>query len=398
VWGDCQGSGRKPYETEVDLAEPAFRCSCPSRKFPCKHALGLLLLAVEQPAAVPAGEPPERVTAWLEGRAGRVEQAAARRERSAAGPVDPAAAQQRAARRAERTAAGMVELRRWLEDVVRQGVASLQQQSYGFFDRVAARMVDAQAPGAATRVRRLAGLVYGGGDAWAGRVLEELGLLYLLVEAHDRLGELPGDAQADVRSQLGWPVATDDVLAGPQLAGAWTVVARAIEEQERLRVQRTWLRGEDGRPGLVLDFAPPGGTLDATLTPGFVVHADVAYYPSAAPLRALVAAKHGEEPAIAPVGEATVSEALGARAAALARNPWLDRWPVCLAAAIPARRPDGGWEARTGDEAAPLVVDDEAGWRLLALSGGEPVGVYGEWARGRLRPLAVHAEGRSVAL
>jgi hypothetical protein len=87
----------------------------------------------------------------------RVEQAVARRERSAAGPVDPAAAQQRAARRAERTAAGMVELRRWLEDVVRQGVASLQQQSYGFFDRVAARMVDAQAPGAATRVRRLAG-------------------------------------------------------------------------------------------------------------------------------------------------------------------------------------------------------------------------------------------------
>ncbi|CAA9471384.1 MAG: FIG01127675: hypothetical protein, partial [uncultured Solirubrobacteraceae bacterium] len=86
VWGDCQGSGKKPYETEVDLAEPAFRCSCPSRKFPCKHALGLLLLAVEQPAAVPAGEPPERVTEWLEGRAGRVEQAAARRERSAAGP------------------------------------------------------------------------------------------------------------------------------------------------------------------------------------------------------------------------------------------------------------------------------------------------------------------------
>jgi hypothetical protein len=34
VWGLCQGSGRKPYQTQVDLSEPAFNCSCPSRKSP----------------------------------------------------------------------------------------------------------------------------------------------------------------------------------------------------------------------------------------------------------------------------------------------------------------------------------------------------------------------------
>ncbi|OMI32995.1 hypothetical protein SPAR_43686, partial [Streptomyces sparsogenes DSM 40356] len=44
VWGLCAGSGGKPYQTVVDLDGPAYRCSCPSRKFPCKHALGLLLL------------------------------------------------------------------------------------------------------------------------------------------------------------------------------------------------------------------------------------------------------------------------------------------------------------------------------------------------------------------
>nr|WP_279163542.1 SWIM zinc finger family protein [Rhodococcus erythropolis] len=27
----------------VDLRGPAYKCSCPSRKFPCKHALGLLV-------------------------------------------------------------------------------------------------------------------------------------------------------------------------------------------------------------------------------------------------------------------------------------------------------------------------------------------------------------------
>src|SRR5215510_15091995 len=52
VWGECQGSGQKPYQTAIDLNEPAFKCSCPSRKFPCKHGLGLFLLIANQPATV----------------------------------------------------------------------------------------------------------------------------------------------------------------------------------------------------------------------------------------------------------------------------------------------------------------------------------------------------------
>src|SRR4051812_14609217 len=61
AWGECQGSGSKPYQTKIDLSEPAFSCSCPSRKFPCKHGLGLFLLLVQQPAAFAGGPPP----AWV---------------------------------------------------------------------------------------------------------------------------------------------------------------------------------------------------------------------------------------------------------------------------------------------------------------------------------------------
>src|SRR5262245_66244673 len=52
VWGKCQGSGRTPYQVSVDLTGPAFRCSCPSRKFPCKHGLALLLLWVDGSGSV----------------------------------------------------------------------------------------------------------------------------------------------------------------------------------------------------------------------------------------------------------------------------------------------------------------------------------------------------------
>ncbi len=44
-WADCAGSGKNPYHTSIDLTNadtPTCRCSCPSRQFPCKHAVGLL--------------------------------------------------------------------------------------------------------------------------------------------------------------------------------------------------------------------------------------------------------------------------------------------------------------------------------------------------------------------
>ena len=43
--GECKGSGKNPYVTSadyIDPAKPVFRCSCPSRQFPCKHSLGLM--------------------------------------------------------------------------------------------------------------------------------------------------------------------------------------------------------------------------------------------------------------------------------------------------------------------------------------------------------------------
>src|SRR5438552_1455400 len=76
AWGECQGSGKDPYRTQIDLSEPAFRCTCPSRKFPCKHGLGLFLLLANQPGEFAQATPPAWVTEWLANRAKRAEQAA----------------------------------------------------------------------------------------------------------------------------------------------------------------------------------------------------------------------------------------------------------------------------------------------------------------------------------
>src|SRR5262245_41169762 len=107
VWGECQGSGQKPYQTAIDLNEPAFKCSCPSRKFPCKHSLGLFLLAVQAPDSFGAEEPPEWIQTWLEGRTQRQQK---QTQPQTTGRVADTAAQARgAAQRREKVETGLAE-------------------------------------------------------------------------------------------------------------------------------------------------------------------------------------------------------------------------------------------------------------------------------------------------
>src|ERR1051325_11121051 len=159
LWGECQGSGTKPYQTVIDLNEPAFKCSCPSRKFPCKHALGLFLLVANQPATATAA--PAWAAEWLDKRDQQVQRRSEAAKKAEVEP-DEATLARRASQKAKRSldreakvVAGLKELELWLRDLVRHGFASAQRRSFDYWDQMAARLIDAQAPGAARRVREL---------------------------------------------------------------------------------------------------------------------------------------------------------------------------------------------------------------------------------------------------
>ncbi|WP_233225950.1 SWIM zinc finger family protein [Amycolatopsis sp. CA-126428] len=392
LWGFCQGSGQKPYQTCVELAEPAFRCSCPSRKFPCKHALGLLLLWAA--GRVDSAEPPEWVHAWLSERADRARRAENRAE--AAGPRDEEAAARRASDRAARVEGGVAELKVWLTDRIGAGFAGFERNGGDELRTVAARMVDAQASGLAGGLRRAAGLV--GRRDWPEALLAELSQLYLLADAATRLESLPPALAETVRTRLGFSVETARVLeTGERVADEWLITGAADEENDRLLTRRTWLRGlGTGRDALVLSFAPPGRPLDATLPPGHRLTAELAFYPGAAPLRALVAERG--IPLAAPAAEGgSIADALAAHTRAMAADPWLERWPVLLSGVTPAEHA-GGWCLSEEDGTAMPLVPYAFPWSLLALSAGRPVTVAGEWSLAGLRPLMCWHENLAVRL
>lgn len=388
VWGECQGSGSLPYQTRAALPDFATRCSCPSPKFPCKHALALLLLWATDPA--PFGrEAPAWVEEWLAARAGRE----AVREKKAAAAADPAAQAKRAAAREKKVRAGLEELDLWLRDLVRGGLAGAPARGHAFWDAMGARLVDAQAPGAARLARDLAGAA-ASGDGWPDRLLDRLARLHLLASAGRRPGDLPEAERDDVRAALGRTPDTAEVLAGPAVRDRWAVLGAVTELQGNLTARRTWLRGDRGADALVLEFAPPGVALPPSLPVGRGLDAELCFYPSAAPLRALVKARHGlPRPLRDPPGESDWEAALDRHARALAASPWAERWPLVLTRALVV--PDGpGWAVRdASDRALPIHRAYGRVWDLLALSGGHPLGLMGEWDGEALRPLGAGRPG-----
>jgi hypothetical protein len=437
VWGLCKGSGKTPYRTVVDLGGgtggtdgPGYKCSCPSRKFPCKHALGLLLLWSGEGAQA-AAEPPEWAGDWLAGRRER----AARKAESASqpdpagtgqggGPSDPEGARRRAERRWQRVTAGATELEERLADLLRGGLAGAERSGHAQWEETASRMVDAQAPGLAARARELGALpltggsgiagspaadvMTGGSGGWPARMLSECALLHLLNQGVLAVDTLPEPLAATVRTRAGLTVDSAEVLAGDdKVRDEWLVLAWHDTDDGRLTARRVWLHGlKSGRPALLLSYgtgqrapalalpAPVGSTFDGEL----------AFHPGAQPLRAVLGERHGQ-PAAGPVPEGgPVTEALASYGRALCGDPWLESWPAVLSAVVPTLDEHGGGIRQLADAdgefALPIApgTASSALWRLLAISGGGPVTVFGECGHRGFTPYTAWSEARALPL
>src|SRR5262249_50782450 len=65
LWGECQGSGANPYRVVADTEDVGSKCTCPSRKFPCKHAIALMWMFVDDAKAFQPADIPEWVNDWM---------------------------------------------------------------------------------------------------------------------------------------------------------------------------------------------------------------------------------------------------------------------------------------------------------------------------------------------
>ncbi|MCI8889131.1 MAG: hypothetical protein HFG70_13770 [Hungatella sp.] len=154
--GECKGSGKNNYIVSadyIDEAHPVFRCTCPSRQFPCKHSLALLYgIAAKQEFALT--EIPQDI---LDKR----EKKEAREARKQSGEKKPATEKSMKAAKAAKTKKikkqleGLGLLRQLTEGLMKSGLASMGSVSLKTYRDLAKQLGDYYLPGPLVYLNRL---------------------------------------------------------------------------------------------------------------------------------------------------------------------------------------------------------------------------------------------------
>ena len=400
-WGEAQGSGANPYRTVVDGDNVGYKCSCPSRKFPCKHALALMWIQATATEPFTEGTRPDWVNDWTGRRRTTRTTAAPAEDKSiarAADPPEPAPADPQAQAKAAATAArraattramiadGLDELDRWIVDQTRTGLAAFCDHAPDRCRKIAARLVDARAASLASRLDEMPSrLLALPTEERPDLAVRELGQVVLLTKAWRAD---PTDPQA--ARDVGTAEQRDQVLAhpdAPRSTGFWEVVGEQIRtRRDNLVSHATWLMALDPqaaqRFAVLLDFYPAtAGRRDQVFTPGAQIEATVAFYPSAGPVRAVVV-ERGDPPTQTfgwpPVRADDAYDPLSQCADAWAGVPWQLEHPLTLPAGRVVEAAGGRlwWRADVGGAGLPLSGDHDGSGALLGLALEQAVGLW----------------------
>lgn len=154
-WADCAGSGKVPYRVSADFSDPGApvcRCSCPSRQFPCKHALGLMFeILAGKPFAV------SDIPQDLADKRAKAAARAAKKEAEAEEPPKPkkpnAAAQKK---KLSKQLEGLDMAEKMVDDLLSDGLGTLAGSSAQTFDKLAQDLGSCYLTGPQTAFTRIA--------------------------------------------------------------------------------------------------------------------------------------------------------------------------------------------------------------------------------------------------
>ena len=430
IWGECQGSGANPYRVMADVNDLGSKCTCPSRKFPCKHALALMLMRAAGDAGFVEAEPPDWVADWVgrrrktaggapaaprptpAGGASTADLAAALAETSGEPvedkPEDPALVAKReaaAAKRAEATRQGVEaacgELEGWIHDQIRSGLGAFLDDLHARTRRIAARMADAKAATLASRIDEApARLLNLPSEERIEAAVKELGKLLLLTRAWRAAPE-----DSELRRELIQAEAREGLLESadaPRSAGVWEaleVITRT--RRDGLVAQSSWflnLSAAEGRPRFAMlqdVFPASAGRRSAPFSPGDRFAGEMVYYPARNPLRAQIGARDpSAEVAATAWPPAPADDPLAQVAERLLAAPWSLETPLLLGPGAFAADPQGRtwWRAAQGGAVLPLAEKLSG-----PIMGAKIDALAGLWTGARLEILATQIDWEASA-
>lgn len=158
IWGECAGSGKNPYICSADYVDehnPVFRCSCPSRQFPCKHALGLLY-AYEKALPFATADIPEDILVKREKKEQRLEKKNADKESVKDKAARPKAVNKGAVvKKIDAQLAGVEIAGKMLTNIIRNGLSAIDAKGFATLREQGKELGNYYIPGVQTAFNNL---------------------------------------------------------------------------------------------------------------------------------------------------------------------------------------------------------------------------------------------------
>lgn len=413
IWGECQGSGANPYRVVVDTTDHGYKCTCPSRKFPCKHSLALMWINATAPDTFNEGTSPEWVTDWL-GRRRKSGSSSGAPASSASGksinsatnvteeakPEDPKALARKEAaqkKRVEDTQIaiknGLDELDQWVADQLRLGLAAFVDTATERCRRIAARMVDQKAAALASRIDEFPSrLMALRSEERPEAAIRELGKLILLAKAWRA-----NPTDPEIRRFVAISETRDQLLENkdvPVIESRWEVLGEKITtRRDGLVSHSTWLldvKSSSERFALLLDFYPASaGKRSAAFVPGEQFDGKLAFYPGKVLLRAFVLERSNSQE-ILPWPSIYRDDPLAPFAEQLDQIPWFLDCPLLLphGSILKDNRDTYWWRAKNCSSPIGLPVAGDVPIPVLGIELEQMAAI---WDGSRLELLSAHS-------
>ncbi|MGB8193787.1 MAG: SWIM zinc finger family protein, partial [Chitinophagaceae bacterium] len=335
------------------------------------HGLGLLLLYAKQQKDFTETTIPDWVAEWLGKRSEKQEKQAEKKDK----PVDEAAQAKRQQARQQKVSDGVEELLLWIKDIVRNGILNIPEKNAAYFVNMSRRMIDVQAPGLAGMVKTL-GEINFYKEGWQTEFMDQLLRIYLVISGFKNIESLNEELRQDIRTWIGFTRSLDELKEQPGITDTWLVLGKQTSEEDNITVERNWLYGvTTDQYALVLQFFVRGQGAQYILTPGLYVQAELVYFPSVLPLRAVIKQQLSTNAVLQHKGFPNWQEVMDAETVAGSRLPFHNERPYIINQVKPVEY-EKQWWLQDADNRLMRIKDDFRNmWKLLALSGGEALNV-----------------------
>ena len=285
--------------------------------------------------------------------------------------MDEAAQTKRQEKRHQKVLGGISDLEVWMKDLVRNGFLNVPERAYTLFDNMARRMVDAQAPGLAGRLRAMETIDFDS-ENWKSDLTESMSRLYLLMQSYRNMDGLSEEWKDEIRTQIGYPQSKNNVLAGEPVADSWLVLHKQSRKVNDVNTDIYWFYGKESELfARHLSFAVAGTFSTENWIPGSVYKGTLCFYNGTgtcrrALFRESVLAEEGFMPACSP----DLKQAAAVYRTAMLTNPFSEDVPLLVDAVRVARNGKNYTMLDNAGNAVCVAMPEETYIDILAITGG----------------------------